>query len=83
MEAIHPQYVIDERGFARSVVLEIGEFERLVRSAGIEPEGPPSANPLRVSDLGWTREEAQDTRTRLRSFDGDWNAPGMEAYDRM
>lgn len=43
-------------------------------------------NPLRGVDLaarGWTEREAADTRARLRSFDNDWEAPGMEAYDAL
>ena len=32
---------------------------------------------------GWTESEAAETRTRLKSFDTDWEAPGMEAYDAL
>lgn len=39
--------------------------------------------PLRVTDLGWTREQAADTRVRLASFAEDWDAPGMEGYDEL
>lgn len=28
-------------------------------------------------------ETCTDIRTRLASFEEDWNAPGMEAYDEM
>ncbi len=30
-----------------------------------------------------TKEEAQDLKNRLRSFEEDWNAKGMELYDRI
>lgn len=43
--------------------------------------GPRQA--LLVSALGWSREEAQETYLRLRSFEEDWDAPGMEAYDDL
>jgi len=33
--------------------------------------------------LGWSREEALETRLRLRSFAEDWDDPGMDAYDRL
>jgi len=41
----------------------------------------PQPTPLRVADLGWTQEQAADTRARLASFAEDWDAPGMEGYD--
>jgi hypothetical protein len=36
---------------------------------------------LLVSKIGWSKDEALETRMRLRSFEEDWNAPGMEGYD--
>lgn len=38
---------------------------------------------LLISDLGWTLEEAIETRLRLRVFEEDWDALGMEIYDEM
>lgn len=32
---------------------------------------------------GIKKEEAQDLKNRLRSFEEDWNAKGMELYDRI
>lgn len=32
---------------------------------------------------GITREEAQDLRGRLKTFETDWNAKGMELYDKI
>ncbi len=40
-------------------------------------------SPLLVSDLGWSAEEAKETRARLAALEEDWEAPGMEAYDRL
>jgi hypothetical protein len=39
--------------------------------------------PLLVRDLGWSEAEAIDTHFRLRPFEDDWNAPGMDAYDDL
>ncbi|MBM4288413.1 MAG: hypothetical protein FJ135_09760 [Deltaproteobacteria bacterium] len=39
--------------------------------------------PLLVSDLGWSSEEAKETRARLAALEEDWDAPGMEDYDRL
>ncbi len=36
-----------------------------------------------IAALGWTAEEARDTYYRLKIFEEDWNAPGMEAYDQL
>ena len=36
-----------------------------------------------LQETGLTREEAADLRARLASFENDWNAPGMEAYDDL
>ena len=36
-----------------------------------------------ISDLGWTPAEAVQVRASLQAFDADWNAPGMEEYDRL
>jgi hypothetical protein len=41
------------------------------------------SSPLLVSDLGWSAEEAKETRARLAALEEDWEAPGMEAYDRL
>jgi len=37
----------------------------------------------RVSELGWSREKAARVRASLRAFDEDWNAQGMEEYDKL
>lgn len=36
-----------------------------------------------LQELGWTREQAAATYYKLRSFEEDWSAPGMEDYDEM
>ena len=38
---------------------------------------------LLISDLGWSPEKAAETYMRLRHFEEDWNAPGMDAYDDL
>lgn len=76
----------------------LGDVSQTVSSTvpGAEEEEPePSGQTLKesvrqtsdrtllISDLGWSREEALETYARLRSFEEDWNAPGMEAYDDL
>ena len=36
-----------------------------------------------LSAKGISPEQAADLRWRLRAFEADWNAPGMEAYDEL
>ncbi len=36
-----------------------------------------------VENLGWTREQAIETRLRLSVSEEDWDAPGMELYDEL
>lgn len=54
-----------------------------------DPDRSPTAKPpvngqgLLVRQLGWDRAEAADTRSRLRPFADDWDAPGMDAYDDL
>lgn len=40
-------------------------------------------SPLLIQDLGWTPEQVMEARSRLLSFEEDWNAPGMEIYDAL
>ncbi len=43
----------------------------------------PAWRGLHVGQLGWSREETQETYWRLQNFADDWDAPGMEAYDDL
>jgi len=55
------------------------------------PEGPveivvvvqPVAEGISLENRGWTETQAAETRSRLKSFEEDWNAPGMEGYDAL
>ena len=44
---------------------------------------PTTSSRLLIRDLGWTREQAIETRLRLQAFEQDWDAPGMEIYDEL
>ncbi len=44
---------------------------------------PKSRSPLLIKDLGWSSTQAIAARSRLQSFEDDWNAPGMELYDDL
>jgi len=38
---------------------------------------------ITLEQAGLTREQAVNLRARLKTFEDDWNAPGMEAYDEL
>lgn len=42
------------------------------------------AEPMAASPVpNLTRVEVAEMRDRLAAWDADWNAPGMEAYDKL
>lgn len=40
-------------------------------------------NWMLIGELGWSREQALETRMRLRTFAEDWDAPGMSGYNEL
>jgi len=38
---------------------------------------------ITLEQAGLTRQHAINLRARLKTFEDDWNAPGMEAYDEL
>lgn len=36
-----------------------------------------------LEQAGLSRDQAVNLRARLKTFEDDWNAPGMEAYDKL
>lgn len=44
---------------------------------------PMELSSILTSALQWSPEQIVDTRLRLRTFEEDWNAPGMEGYDDL
>lgn len=44
---------------------------------------PGDERPIDLRSRGIRKAEAAELRRRLAPFDEDWNAPGMEAYDRL
>ncbi|HWQ69580.1 MAG TPA: hypothetical protein VN494_06470, partial [Patescibacteria group bacterium] len=55
--------------------------EQMYRDAVVTVHTAPTK--MLIGDLGWTREQAYETRLRLRAFEEDWDAPGMEIYDEL
>ena len=58
------------------------EAER-VASDSTNTAYPTRENSNLISNLGWTAKETAETYHRLQSFQTDWDAAGMEAYDQL
>jgi len=64
----------------------------LIDDAAQTPKAPSAVTPsasdgsgqgLLVRELGWSEADTTDTHFRLRPFEEDWDAPGMDAYDDL
>jgi hypothetical protein len=44
---------------------------------------PEDSENIDLQARGITPEEARNLRNRLRTFEDDWNAEGMELYDKL
>jgi len=84
MRAGEGQSVSQERLMSGSNKRKIPPAEptRSARAARLEDASSAVSRHL-VSELGWTREQAAQVRAALQVFDQDWNAPGMEEYDKL
>lgn len=57
------------------------EYNRILEDVSAKGTFQPSER--RISELGWTRDEVVEIRSRLASFAKGWDAPGMEDYDDL
>jgi len=64
-----------------SSMRDVWSIEQSIRDAVVTVCTSPTKR--LIGDLGWTREQAHETRLRLRAFEEDWDAPGMEIYDEL
>ena len=69
-------------GIYRNGKIELREKPRRLRKARVIvtflPEGREAAEKPNL-----TRKEAAEWRAKLAAWEEDWNAPGMEDYDRV
>ena len=86
MEAIKLSVDIDEN---RKVVIHLpaniplGKAEMMVIIQPTTNGQQPERGEIDLASRGITPEQAAEMRNRLISFEEDWNAPGMEAYDDL
>ncbi len=80
-------FIMDTKEHAQRIVDDlltlpsdrIVEVENVVHflKGQVQHQGTP------LHETGLTREEVFDLRRRLTTFENDWNAPGMDAYDNL
>ena len=77
--------LVDMLPMLNNAPMPFTNMENVATTAPPSPDQVAAAGTrqLLISDLGWSQEEALETRMRLRAFEEDWNAPGMEAYDSL
>ena len=74
----------DAEGRALAALVKGSDPHRLAEALSLEErKAKEAAQGLLVRDLGWSNEQAGEASARLASFEEDWNAPGMEDYDRL
>ena len=61
-------------------IIEVADFVHFLKAQQAQAQ-TPGHTPLH--ETGLTREEAFDLRKRLATFESDWDAPGMDAYDDL
>ena len=42
-----------------------------------------AATNILIQQVGFTKEQTANLRSRLRTFNADWNYPEMDAYDKL
>ena len=61
-----------------SKIIEVADFVHfMMEQVKVQHRGVP------LHKTGLNRREASDLRRRLSTFDKDWSASGMEAYDDL
>lgn len=70
------QIIDDLLTLPRDKIVEVADFVHFIKEQ-VQNRGVP------LRKAGLSREEAFDLRRRLATFENDWNAPGMEAYDNF
>ena len=71
------QIVEDMLALPGDKIAEVVDFVHFLKAQA------QTSGPTPLCEAGLTREEAFGMRRRLATFDNDWDAPGMGAYDDL
>jgi hypothetical protein len=71
------------RGVYRNGKIELSEKVPDIESAEVIVTFIPNDRSIMLEKRGFSPEQIIELRERLATFEEDWNAPGMEAYDNL
>jgi hypothetical protein len=75
--------LISVRGIYRDGKIELTEKIPDVQSADVIVTFLPNGHDVNLADRGFSAEQVIELREALATFQEDWNAPGMEVYDKL
>jgi hypothetical protein len=71
------------RGVYRNGKIELSEKVPDIETAEVIVTFIPNSQSTKLAERGFSPEQIIELRERLATFEEDWNAPGMEAYDNL
>ncbi len=71
------------RGVYRNGKIELSEKVPDIETAEVIVTFLPNGQSIKLGERGFSPEQIIELRERLATFEEDWNAPGMEAYDNL
>ncbi len=71
------------RGVYRNGKIELSEKVPDIETAEVIVTFIPDGQGIKLAERGFSPEQIIELRERLATFEEDWNAPGMEAYDNL
>jgi hypothetical protein len=75
--------LVSVRGVYRDGKIELRDKLPDVNSAEVIVTFLTNESAVDLSSYGLTQPQVLELRERLATFEEDWNAPGMEAYDKL
>ncbi len=75
--------LVSVRGVYRDGRIELRDKLPDVSTAEVIVTFLTNESPIELSSYGLTQPQVLELRERLATFEEDWNAPGMEAYDKL
>ncbi len=75
--------LVSVRGVYRDGKIELHDKLPDVTSAEVIVTFLSNESPIELASYGLSTLQVLELRERLATFEEDWNAPGMEAYDEL
>ncbi len=75
--------LVSVRGVYRDGIIELRDKLPAVSASEVIVTFLTNEPRVELATYGLTRSQVLELRERLATFEDDWNAPGMEAYDKL